>query len=91
MKRHPALVPLSHDHHRTLVRARELREAAAGDGEARRAASARFLRHYAGHVVRHFREEEELVFPLLPLQPPMPPTQVSPAGQSLLLMHVCEP
>ena len=70
MKRHPALVPLSHDHHRTLVRARELREAAAGDGEARRAASARFLRHYAGHVVRHFREEEELVFPLLPLQPP---------------------
>lgn len=30
MKRHPALEPLSHDHHQTLVRARELRRAAAG-------------------------------------------------------------
>ena len=70
MKRHPALVPLSHDHHHTLVRARELRDGAAGGEEERRAAADRFLRHYGLHVVRHFREEEELVFPLLPLQPP---------------------
>ena len=69
MKRHPALVPLSHDHHHTLVRARELRRAAAADDAARREASERFLRHFGLHVVRHFREEEELVFPLLPLQP----------------------
>ncbi|HET7568220.1 MAG TPA: hemerythrin domain-containing protein [Gaiellaceae bacterium] len=69
MKRHPALVPLSHDHHHTLVRARELREAAAGGEEERRTAAERFRAHFAFHVVRHFREEEELVFPLLPLQP----------------------
>ncbi len=70
MKRHPALVPLSHDHHATLVQARDLRRAADGDAGARRAAADRFLRHFGLHVVRHFREEEELVFPLLPLQPP---------------------
>ena len=28
MKRHPALIPLSHDHHRALVEARRLRQAA---------------------------------------------------------------
>jgi mannose-6-phosphate isomerase-like protein (cupin superfamily) len=70
VKRHPALVPLSHDHHHTLVRARELRRAADGDAAARDEAARAFLRHYALHVVRHFREEEELVFPLLPLEPP---------------------
>jgi mannose-6-phosphate isomerase-like protein (cupin superfamily) len=70
VKRHPALVPLSHDHHHTLARARELREAADGDEAARSAAAERFGRHFGRHVVRHFREEEELVFPLLPLQAP---------------------
>ena len=70
MKRHPALVPLSHDHHHTLVRARELREAAGAGEEARAAAAERFRAHFAREMVRHFREEEELVFPLLPLQPP---------------------
>ncbi len=70
MKRHPALVPLSHDHHATLVRARDLRRSADEDAEARRAAATRFLRHFGLHVVRHLREEEELVFPLLSLQPP---------------------
>jgi quercetin dioxygenase-like cupin family protein len=70
VKRHPALVPLSHDHHHTLVRARDLRTASSGDEAARREAATRFQRHFALHVVRHFREEEELVFPLLPLQPP---------------------
>jgi len=70
VRRHPSLVPLSHDHHHTLVVARALREAAAAGEEARREAAARFLRHYGLAVVRHFREEEELVFPLLPLEPP---------------------
>ena len=66
MKRHPALVSLSHDHHHTLVRARELRKAAAGADEAGLAeVAARFRRVFAGEVARHFRDEEELVFPLL--------------------------
>lgn len=70
MKRHPALVPLSHDHHHTLVHARNLRESAGAGAQARHEAATRFLGHFGLHVVRHFREEEELVFPLLRLLPP---------------------
>ena len=58
MKRHAALVPLSHDHHHALVQARRLR--AHGS-----AAATEFLRFFATETTRHFREEEELVFPLL--------------------------
>ena len=61
MKRHPALIPLSHDHHRALVEARRLRRAAAGPAPA--ATAEAFLRFFAEETVRHFREEEELVFP----------------------------
>jgi quercetin dioxygenase-like cupin family protein/iron-sulfur cluster repair protein YtfE (RIC family) len=61
MKRHPALVPLSHDHHRALVEARRLRREAAGP--APDAAAEAFLRFFADVTVRHFREEEELLFP----------------------------
>ena len=58
MKRHAALVPLSHDHHHALAQARRLREQGA-------AAAPGFLRFFASETTRHFREEEELVFPLL--------------------------
>lgn len=65
MKRHSSLVPLSHDHHHALVRARQLREAAEGDAGMRLAAAASFLRFFSDETVRHFRDEEEHVFPLL--------------------------
>jgi mannose-6-phosphate isomerase-like protein (cupin superfamily) len=55
MKRHPALVPLSHDHQHGLVQARRLRH---GDVDG-------FADFFAHELVRHFRQEEELVFPLL--------------------------
>ncbi len=55
VKRHPALVHLSHDHHHTLVWAQRLKR---GETEG-------FAEFFAGHVSRHFREEEERVFPLL--------------------------
>jgi Hemerythrin HHE cation binding domain len=58
VKRHAALVPLSHDHHHALVQARRLREAGPAGATA-------FLRFFASETTRHFREEEELVFPLL--------------------------
>jgi hemerythrin-like domain-containing protein len=58
VKRHAALVPLSHDHHHALVQARRLREQGP-------AAATEFLRFFASETTRHFREEEELVFPLL--------------------------
>jgi hemerythrin-like domain-containing protein/quercetin dioxygenase-like cupin family protein len=61
MKRHAALIPLSHDHHRALVEARRLRRAAAGPAPVATAES--FLRFFADVTVHHFREEEELVFP----------------------------
>lgn len=75
MKRHPALVPLSHDHHQTLVRARELRRAAAdGDDAELERVAGRFRRAFAGEVTRHFRDEEELLFPLLgEVEPPPEP------------------
>jgi len=63
MKRHRALVPLSHDHHHALVEARRLARAAA-EPEPSAAASA-FLRFFADESVRHFREEEEQLFPLV--------------------------
>lgn len=58
VKRHPALVPLSHDHHHALVQARRLRERGTE-------AAPEFLRFFAAETTRHFRDEEELVFPLL--------------------------
>ena len=61
MRRHGALVPLSHDHHRALVTARRLRLAAAGALEARLLAARAFLVFFAGHASGHFRDEEERV------------------------------
>jgi quercetin dioxygenase-like cupin family protein len=65
VKRHPSLVPLSHDHHHALVEAKRLRAAADGDEAARADAADRFLRFYSTDTIRHFREEEERLFPLL--------------------------
>lgn len=60
MKRHPALVPLSHDHHQVLVIAQQLRRATADStGEL---ASA-FLATWESDEKRHFRLEEELLLP----------------------------
>jgi hemerythrin-like domain-containing protein len=61
VKRHPALIPLSHDHHDALVAARRLRRAA--DGAEPAAAAAAFLAFFVAEAVGHFRQEEELLFP----------------------------
>jgi quercetin dioxygenase-like cupin family protein/hemerythrin-like domain-containing protein len=65
MKRHRALIPLSHDHHHALVQARRLRRAAETDPAERREAAAAFLGFFARDTRTHFREEEERFFPLL--------------------------
>jgi mannose-6-phosphate isomerase-like protein (cupin superfamily) len=62
MKRHPALVHLSHDHHHALVEARRLKRAAAAPEPA--PAAAAFAAFFADVTVQHFREEEEELFPL---------------------------
>lgn len=61
MKRHQALIPLSHDHHHTLVEARHLHRGA--DAPDPIAAVTAFLAFFTASVVPHFREEEELLFP----------------------------
>lgn len=61
MKRDPALVPLSHDHHHALVQARRLRRASGGPDAA--AVAAGFLQFLAAETLPHFRLEEELLFP----------------------------
>ena len=63
MKRRPALIPLSHDHHHALAAARRLRLAA--DGGDASAEAAAFERFFAEESVRHFRDEEERLFPLV--------------------------
>jgi mannose-6-phosphate isomerase-like protein (cupin superfamily) len=60
MKRRPGLIALSHDHHHALVAARRLRDGA-GDS----LASEAFLRFFSDESVRHFRDEEERLFPLV--------------------------
>jgi mannose-6-phosphate isomerase-like protein (cupin superfamily) len=67
VKRHAALVPLSHDHHHALVAARRVRRGADAD-DPQRAATA-FLTFFASTSVPHFREEEELLFPLVAERP----------------------
>jgi quercetin dioxygenase-like cupin family protein len=61
VKRHTALIPLSHDHHDALVAARRLRRAADGPDPA--AGATAFLAFFDSATVPHFREEEELLFP----------------------------
>jgi hypothetical protein len=59
MKRHPALVPLSREHHHVLVIAQQLRRATSEDtAEVARA----FLAHWATEE-KHFRLKEEVLLP----------------------------
>jgi hemerythrin-like domain-containing protein len=60
MKRHPALQPLSRDHHIALVAAQRLRRAGAGEAVAARDA---FLEFWREHGAKHFRVEEDVLLP----------------------------
>lgn len=63
-RRHVALVPLTHDHHHALAHARRLRLAAGGDAHELLHQSQGFLDFFHNDTLNHFREEEEVVFPL---------------------------
>ena len=65
MRRHRALIPLSHDHHHALAQARRLEQAADENLDGRRRAADDFLNFYLVRGLRHFREEEELFLPPL--------------------------
>ena len=60
MKRDPALVSLSHDHHQALYVAHALRRANANTAADARAA---FLAYWNRHGSTHFRLEEEILLP----------------------------
>jgi hemerythrin-like domain-containing protein len=62
LKRDPALVPLSQDHHHSLVQSRRLREAAAR-AESGAVAARAFLEHWRSSLRGHFADEEEVLFP----------------------------
>jgi len=63
MKRHPALVSLSRDHHQALAVALRLRRAVADDVEE---AAAAFAAFWEPRGRRHFEIEEELLLPAIP-------------------------
>lgn len=83
MKRHDALIPLSHDHHHALAAAKRLELAAAADGPERTAAARSFLEFFEADTIGHFREEEERVFPLA-----IEDAAAEPVLTRLLLEHV---
>jgi hemerythrin-like domain-containing protein len=64
VRRHPALVPLSDDHHHELVQARRIGRAADGPPAGRLEAGAAYVEAFFTETVDHFRREEEGVFPL---------------------------
>lgn len=64
-KRHEALIPLTHDHHHALAQARRVIAASSEDTGARLAQAQEFLDFFFRETLQHFREEEEVVFPLL--------------------------
>jgi hemerythrin-like domain-containing protein len=65
MKRHPALIPLTHDHHHGLKHARRLKLAPKQDDVERAQSAQEFLDFFRGEGLVHFREEEELLFPAI--------------------------
>lgn len=65
MRRHDSLIPLTHDHHHALAQARRLRLAAEQSEEERLHQARQFVDFFESDTLRHFREEEELVFPFV--------------------------
>ena len=64
MRRHPALVLLSQEHHDELAHARRLLRAAVAGPEQRLAVASAYVDAFFTETVEHFRREEEILFPL---------------------------
>lgn len=64
-RRHDRLIPLTHDHHHALKEAKGLAVASAGDATERSVAASAFVDFFERDTRAHFREEEEVVFPLV--------------------------
>jgi len=67
-KRHPSLIPLSHDHHHGLVLAFRLREGLPRNrkpSDSPQEQAADTIRFFHDSLVAHFRAEEEALFPAI--------------------------
>jgi iron-sulfur cluster repair protein YtfE (RIC family) len=64
LKRHPALVPLSEEHHHEFAHARRLLRAAEARPEQRLVVASAYVDAFFAETVEHFRREEEVLFPL---------------------------
>lgn len=73
MRRHDALIPLTHDHHHALAQVRSLRSAAGGGDPERLHQAREFLAFFESETTLHFREEEEVVLPLVIDEPEAQP------------------
>ena len=67
-KRHPGLIPLSHDHHHALALALRCRKQALGQikpigAEGLRLRASEFLSFFANELSSHFEAEEKILFP----------------------------
>lgn len=66
MRRHDSLIPLTHDHHHALSEVRRMKLASKKSSEQERVdAAQRFLGFFHDETIRHFRQEEDDVFPLV--------------------------
>lgn len=65
MRRHDSLMPLTHDHHHALVQVRRLRAAAEEDEKLRLNQAREFVEFFNRDTTPHFKEEEEVILPLL--------------------------
>ena len=85
MKRSRALASLSRDHHQALVVAQKLRRAT--DPTAPQARET-FLAYWTGHGRRHFRLEEELLFPAYAgYGDPHDPRVLRALGEHVMIRH----
>jgi iron-sulfur cluster repair protein YtfE (RIC family) len=74
-KRHPGLIPLSHDHHHALALALRCRKQALGQikptgAEGLRLRASEFLSFYTTELSSHFEAEERILFPGMSLSVP---------------------
>ena len=83
MKRHQSLIPLTHDHHHALAQARKLKLAAKDTAEVQGKQAREFLEFFEAGTLMHFREEEELVFPIAVRAP-----EAEPVLTRLMMEHL---
>jgi iron-sulfur cluster repair protein YtfE (RIC family) len=85
MRRHASLITLTHDHHHGLSHARKLKLAGQSDDASERLEAARsFLAFFENDTLVHFREEEEILFPVFLEHAGEPPEELI----EVLVQHV---